>query len=85
MVDSWLVVGGWEEPVDWQKLAPGRVRPRRRRLHHEPATKKVHQVDLTSGKVVTSVTLDAIPNEISGTVAGTDVGRWRIVRGRAHY
>ena len=35
----------------------------------EPATKKVHRLDLTTGRLVGSVELAAIPNEISGTLS----------------
>jgi hypothetical protein len=69
-VNSWPIVATWEEPVDWQKPRPAVFVRGNDAYITEPAAKKVHQVDLTAGKIVKSATLDATPNEISGTVAG---------------
>ncbi|WP_433157970.1 zinc metallochaperone AztD [Kribbella sp. CA-247076] len=70
IVNSWPVVGTWKEPVDWQDPRPALFVRGDDAYVTEPATKKVHQLDLTTGKVTGSATLEAIPNEISGTVAG---------------
>ncbi|WP_307961775.1 hypothetical protein [Salinispora arenicola] len=35
----------------------------------EPVSKKVHRLDLTTGKIVGSVELPVTPNEISGTLS----------------
>ncbi|WP_229068959.1 zinc metallochaperone AztD [Actinoplanes sp. DH11] len=67
---SWPAVGAWTEPLDWQQPRPAVFVRGADAYITEPATKKVHQLDLTSGKVVTSGTLDATPNEISGTLSG---------------
>jgi hypothetical protein len=64
---AWPVVAPWKEPTDWQKPRPAVFVRGTDAYITEPATKKVHQLDLTSGKVVGSVVLDATPNEISGT------------------
>ncbi|SDS83810.1 zinc metallochaperone AztD [Actinoplanes derwentensis] len=69
ITSSWPVVSPWTEPVDWQQPRPALFVRGDDAYITEPATKKVHQLDLTSGKVVISTTLDAIPNEISGAVA----------------
>jgi len=60
------VTGAWTEPDDWQ--AP---RPTLFVLDHtayvtDPATKTVHAVDVESGEVYASTTLDVVPNELTG-------------------
>lgn len=70
IVNSWPVVGSWKEPMDWQEPRPALFVRGGDAYITEPATKKVHQLDLATGKVTRSATLDATPNEISGTVAG---------------
>ncbi|BBH69723.1 hypothetical protein ACTI_64080 [Actinoplanes sp. OR16] len=69
LTSSWPVVGAWTEPLDWQQPRPALFVRGSDAYVTEPATKKVHQVDLGTGKVTGSVTLDVIPNEISGTVS----------------
>jgi hypothetical protein len=70
LTSSWPVVGPWTEPVDWQKPRPALFVRGAQAYVTEPATKKVHQVDLSTGEITGSVTLPAEPNEISGVVAG---------------
>ncbi|MEU8244467.1 zinc metallochaperone AztD [Actinoplanes missouriensis] len=70
ITNSVPVVAPWSEPLEWQKPRPALFVRGADAYVTEPATKKVHHIDLTTGKVVASATLDAIPNEISGTVAG---------------
>jgi hypothetical protein len=65
--NAWPVVAPWKEPTDWQKPRPAVFVRGADAYITEPVTKKVHQLDLTTGKVVGSVTLDVTPNEISGT------------------
>ncbi|GAA1402581.1 zinc metallochaperone AztD [Oerskovia paurometabola] len=60
------VTGAWTEPDDWQ--AP---RPTLFVLDHtayvtDPATQTVHAVDVESGEVYASTTLDVVPNELTG-------------------
>lgn len=60
------VTGAWTEPDEWQ--AP---RPTLFVLDHtayvtDPATKAVHAVDVESGEVYASTTLDVVPNELTG-------------------
>ncbi|MEU4689223.1 zinc metallochaperone AztD [Actinoplanes sp. NPDC023714] len=66
---SWPVVGAWTEPLDWQQPRPALFVRGGDAYVTEPATKEVHRVDLATGTVTGSVTLDAIPNEISGVVS----------------
>ncbi|MDM4781134.1 MULTISPECIES: zinc metallochaperone AztD [unclassified Micromonospora] len=70
LTSSWPVVGAWKEPMEWQEPRPALFVRGDDAYVTEPATKKVHRLDLTTGKIVGSVTLDAIPNEISGTSSG---------------
>ncbi|WP_422742663.1 zinc metallochaperone AztD [Micromonospora sp. WMMD754] len=69
LTSSWPVVGAWKEPMEWQEPRPALFVRGDDAYVTEPATKKVHRLDLTTGKVVGSVTLDAVPNEISGTLS----------------
>jgi hypothetical protein len=60
------VTGAWTEPDEWQ--AP---RPTLFVLDHtayvtDPATKAVHAIDIESGEVYASTTLDVVPNELTG-------------------
>jgi hypothetical protein len=67
LTGAWPVVAPWKEPTDWQEPRPAVFVRGDTAYITEPAVKKVHQLDLTTGKVVGSVVLDATPNEISGT------------------
>ncbi|MBG0561427.1 zinc metallochaperone AztD [Actinoplanes aureus] len=69
IANSWPVVGAWTEPVDWQQPRPALFVRGGDAYITEPATKKVHQVELATGKISGSVTLDAVPNEISGAMS----------------
>ncbi|MFI5933777.1 zinc metallochaperone AztD [Actinoplanes sp. NPDC051494] len=66
---SWPVVAAWQEPIEWQQPRPAMFVRGDLAYVTEPAARKVHQLDLTSGAIVASVTLEAAPNEISGTLA----------------
>ena len=70
ITDSWPVVGAWTEPVEWQQPRPALFVRGGTAYVTEPATREVHKLDLATGKVVASTTLEAAPNEISGTLAG---------------
>jgi hypothetical protein len=70
ITDSWPVVAAWEEPLEWQRPRPAVFVRGTTAYVTEPAANRVHRLDLTTGKVVTSATLEATPNEISGPVAG---------------
>ncbi|WP_349876466.1 zinc metallochaperone AztD [Micromonospora sp. HUAS YX12] len=69
LTTSWPVVGAWKEPMEWQEPRPALFVRGDDAYVTEPATKKVHRLDLTTGTVAGSVTLDATPNEISGTLS----------------
>ncbi|ROP27095.1 zinc metallochaperone AztD [Pseudokineococcus lusitanus] len=58
------VVEAWEEPDDWQEPRPAL------RVHEgtayvtEPATREVHAVDVVSGEVFATASLDGVPDEV---------------------
>lgn len=65
VTDSFPVVGAWEGPVEWQDPHPAIKVSGDVAYVTEPATSEVHAVDLTTGEVLTSVTLDVVPNEMA--------------------
>lgn len=62
------VVEPWTEPDDWEQPRPGVFARGHDVYVTDPATRQVHLVDVESGEVTTSVTLDQAPNELSGTL-----------------
>lgn len=64
------VVDRWREPLDWQQPRPTLFVRDHTAYVSEPGKRKVHAVDLESGKKLTSVTLPKATNELSGTVSG---------------
>lgn len=69
ITNAWPVVAAWKEPMNWQEPRPALFVRDDTAYITEPATKQVHRLDLATGKVVGSVELPAIPNEISGTLS----------------
>lgn len=65
---SFDVIKPWEEPLEWQKPRPAIFVRGADVYVSDPSTKQIHRIDLTAGKVATTVTLDSIPNELSGVV-----------------
>lgn len=61
------VVEPWEGPAEWQDPHPSIKVAGDIAYVTEPATRELHAVDLTTGEVVTSVTLDVAPNEVAVT------------------
>lgn len=68
MKKSWPVVGEWTEPAEWQQPRPSLFVRGNDAYVTEPATRSVHRLDLDTGEVAADVRLDAVPNEISGSV-----------------
>lgn len=62
------VTGAWTEPEDWQEPRPTVFTREDAVYVSDPATKQLHLVDLASGTVAESVTLEQTPNELSGAV-----------------
>ncbi|MDO9377393.1 MAG: zinc metallochaperone AztD [Nocardioidaceae bacterium] len=59
----------WVEPVDWQQPRPSLFVRGGEAFVTEPATRELHRVDLGTGEVVETATLDHVPNELTGVVA----------------
>ncbi|MBA2951817.1 zinc metallochaperone AztD [Streptomyces himalayensis] len=64
------VVDEWQEPLDWQQPRPTLFVRDHTAYVSEPGKRKLHAIDIESGKEVTSVILPKITNELSGVVAG---------------
>ncbi|GAA2423618.1 zinc metallochaperone AztD [Streptomyces coeruleofuscus] len=64
------VVDEWQEPLDWQQPRPTLFVRDHTAYVSEPGKRKLHAVDIETGKKVASVTLPKSTNELSGVVAG---------------
>ncbi|HEY9565507.1 MAG TPA: hypothetical protein VIR30_17200, partial [Nocardioides sp.] len=64
------VTQAWREPIQWQEPRPALHVQGSTAYVTEPATKQIHLVDLTTGKVTASHQLDVVPNEITATPTG---------------
>ncbi|WP_338775537.1 zinc metallochaperone AztD [Streptomyces sp. DG1A-41] len=64
------VVDEWQEPLDWQQPRPTLFVRDHTAYVSEPGKRKLHAIDIETGKKVTSVTLPKSTNELSGVVAG---------------
>lgn len=65
LVDAFPVVEPWESPVEWQDPHPAIVVDGDIAYVTEPASNEIHAVDLTTGEVLASATLEVTPNEIA--------------------
>ncbi|ALX66182.1 hypothetical protein [Microbacterium sp. XT11] len=61
--DSWPVIEAWESPEEWQQPHPGLRVVGDLAYVTEPASRSIHAVDLHTGEVVASATLDVVPGE----------------------
>jgi hypothetical protein len=64
------VVGEWQEPLDWQQPRPTLFVRDNTAYVSEPGKRKLHAVDIESGRKLTSVTLPKSTDELSGVVTG---------------
>ncbi|QDY75312.1 zinc metallochaperone AztD [Streptomyces qinzhouensis] len=60
------VTGAWREPLEWQQPRPALFVREHTAYVTDPTTKKIHAIDIETGKELASATLPAAPNEISG-------------------
>lgn len=67
-IKSIPVTQPWTEPDDWQDPGPAVFTREDAVYVSDPATKQIHLVDLQSGAVTRSATLEQTPNELSGAV-----------------
>jgi outer membrane protein assembly factor BamB len=65
LVDEITVVEPWEGPAEWQDAHPAITVDGDIAYVTEPAASSVHAVDLTTGRITATTTLDAVPNEIA--------------------
>jgi hypothetical protein len=65
ITESIPVVEPWEGPAEWQDAHPAIIVAGDIAYITEPASNEIHAVDLTTGEVVASATLDVTPNEIA--------------------
>lgn len=68
VVDSIEIMDSWEEPLEWQDPRPALFVRGETAYVSDPATEQIHAVDLATGEITASVTLDEVPNELSGTM-----------------
>ena len=59
------MIAPWEGPVEWQDAHPALTVVGDIAYVTEPAAKKILAIDVATGKVLASTTLDAAPNEIA--------------------
>lgn len=67
VVASHPVIDAWEGPAEWQDPHPYLVVHGDTGYVTEPASQQIHAVDLTTGEVVRTGSLDAAPNEMTIT------------------
>jgi hypothetical protein len=65
ITDSFPVVEAWEGPAEWQDPHPAIVVNGDTAYVTEPSADAIHAVDLNTGRVLSSATLDATPNELA--------------------
>lgn len=65
--DAFPVIDAWEGPAEWQDAHPAIKVSGDIAYVTEPAKNMVHAVDLTTGEVLTSATLEVTPNEMALT------------------
>ncbi|MFI6481134.1 zinc metallochaperone AztD [Nonomuraea sp. NPDC050663] len=65
-LSSVKVMEPWTEPLEWQQPRPALFVRGGTAYVSEPAGRKLHAVDLATGKVTASVALPEAPNEVSG-------------------
>lgn len=69
LVNEFPVIGAWEGPIEWQDAHPAIIVNGDTGYVTEPAKNAVHAVDLQTGEITSSVTLDGVPNEIAATLS----------------
>ena len=64
VTDRIVVIDPWKEPLDWQRPRPTLEVDGDTAWVTEPSASTVHEVDLSAGRVIRSVELPGVPNEI---------------------
>jgi hypothetical protein len=65
LTDAFPVVEPWEGPAEWQDPHPAIAVDGDIAYVTEPASDQIHAVDLTTGEIVASASLEVTPNEIA--------------------
>jgi hypothetical protein len=60
------VVTPWEEPIKWQEARPTIFVQGNTAFITDPSSNTIHAVDIESGKITNTGTLDVTPNEVAG-------------------
>lgn len=63
------VIDAWREPLEWQQARPALFVRDHTAYVSDPAAKKLHAIDIESGKRLASATVPKAPNELSGVHA----------------
>ncbi|MBN6057424.1 hypothetical protein JYK22_36200 [Nonomuraea sp. RK-328] len=63
------VTGPWEEPMEWQRPRPAVFVRDRLAYVTDPATRRLHEIDIEAGRTLRTVTLPQPPNELSGVAS----------------
>jgi outer membrane protein assembly factor BamB len=66
VIQSIPVVAPWEEPIKWQEARPTIFVSGGTAFITDPSSNTIHAVDLESGKIINTGTLDITPNELTG-------------------
>lgn len=69
LVRSMPVIDAWEEPEDWQVARPAVKVHAGTAYVTDPATSSIHAVDVATGEVYRSATLDVVPDEVAVATA----------------
>jgi hypothetical protein len=72
LVRSIPVIDAWEEPDEWQSPRPTLTVLDGSAYVTDPATSTVHAVDIVSGEVWRTATLEVTPNELTGVTGDVD-------------
>lgn len=68
--DTIPAVGDWREPMDWQQSRPELWVREDTAYVTDPGKKRIHAIDLATGKKKATGTFDKKPNEVSGVTTG---------------
>ncbi|MFY7066163.1 zinc metallochaperone AztD [Nocardiopsis changdeensis] len=66
LTDSIELMDAWEEPLEWQQPRPALFVRGGTAYVTDTATRQVHALNLETGEVTASTTLEETPNELSG-------------------
>ncbi|MBB5907321.1 zinc metallochaperone AztD [Actinoalloteichus hymeniacidonis] len=68
VTDSFPVIDSWEEPLEWQQPRPAIFVRGETAFVSDPGANEIHAVDLATGEITATGSLDSAPNELSGVL-----------------